>query len=107
MTIKLAHLKRRGRLEKVAIRSMDLSLYQAEVVLDGERQLIADKNGRPLRSFNLLDMKKQLAVLDIVDLVLVQDSAYDEMIGQPGQSGGNTLEVPLSGRAQPVPPWLN
>lgn len=107
MTIKLAQLKRLGQIEKVAIRSMDLSLYQAEVVLDGKRQLIADKNGRPLRCFNLLDMKKKLAVLDIVDLVLVQESAYDEMIGQPGQPGSNTLEVPLNGETQPVPPWLN
>jgi hypothetical protein len=107
VTIKLTELKRRGRLEKVAIRSMDLSLYQAEIVLDGRRQLIADKDGKPLRSFNLLDMKKQLAGLEIAELVLVQDSAYDEMIGQPGAAGGNTLEVPLGGQAQPVPPWLN
>jgi len=107
MAITLKALRKRGRLGKVAIRSMDLSLYQAEVLLDGERRLIAGNDGKPLRSFNLLDMKKQLSVLDIEELVLVQESAYDEMIGQPGREASNALEVPLGKEAQPIPPWLN
>lgn len=107
MAIRLSELKRRGRLAKVAIRSMDLSLYQAEVEIDGLRQLIADGAGKPLRSFNLLDMKRQLATLDIETLVLVQESAYDEMVGQPDRDGSNALEIPLNPEAQPVPPWLN
>ena len=107
MAIKISELKRRGPLEKVAIRSMDLSLYQAETVVDGVRQLIADRKGKPLRSFNLPDMKRQLAELEITELVLVHESAYDEMIGQPGRETSNALEVPLSGEPQPVPPWLN
>jgi hypothetical protein len=41
MAIKLNDLKRRGPVPKVAIRSMDLSLYQAEAVFGEERQLIA------------------------------------------------------------------
>ncbi len=107
MAIKLAALKKRGPIEKVAIRSMDLSLYQAEAVVDGVRQLIAGKDGKPLRSFNLLDMKRALSELEIRELVLVHESAYDEMIGQPGREGGNTLEVPLDTETQPSPPWLN
>ena len=107
MPIRLSELKRRGTLAKVAIRSMDLSLYQAEVEIDGMRQVIADTAGKPLRSFNLLDMKRQLADLDIAQLVLVQESAYDEMVGQPGREGSNAMEVPLSLEAQPAPPWLN
>jgi hypothetical protein len=107
MPIKLSELKRRGTLAKVAIRSMDLSLYQAEVEIDGLRQIIAGKDGKPLRSFNLLDMKRELAALDIAELVLVQESAYDEMVGQPGREGSNAMELPLSAEVQPVPPWLN
>ena len=107
MPIKLSELKKRGPLEKVAIRSMDLSLYQAEVEIDGRRQVIADGSGKPLRSFNLLDMKRQLAALDITNLVLVHESAYDEMVGQPGRDGSNALEIPLGKEDQPAPPWLN
>ena len=107
MGIRISDLKKRGRVAKVAIRSMDLSLYQAEVEVDGVRQLITDSKDKPLRSFNLPDMKRELAPLDIEELVLVHESAYDEMIGQPGREGSNALEVPLSDEAQPVPPWLN
>lgn len=107
MAIKLNDLKRRGTVPKVAIRSMDLSLYQAEAVFGDERQLIAGSDGKPLRTFNLLDMKRKLSGLQIGELVLVHESAYDEMIGQPDREGSNALEVPLDGEAQPVPPWLN
>jgi hypothetical protein len=107
MTRNLTELRRLGRLDKVAIRSMDRSLYQAETLIDGQRCLIVGTDQRPLRSFSLLDMKKQLAPLDIRELVLIQESAYDEMIGQPVRDGGNTLEVSLSREVQPAPPWLN
>ena len=105
MKISLSALKARGRLHKVAIRSTELSLYLAEVELDGELHLVCDDDGVPLRTVNLVNMREQLECLDIEHLVLVQDSAYDEMIGQPNREGTNRLEVPLDN--PPQPPWLN
>ena len=51
-------------------------------------------------------MRERLSALDILELVLVQDSAYDEMIGHPPREG-NRLEVPLDPAHQPGAPWLN
>lgn len=105
MKITLSALKQRGSLRKLAIRSTDLSLYLAEIELDGIRHLVCDDDERPLRTANLVSMREKLAVLEVEQLVLVQESAYDEMIGQPLREGSNRLEVPLE--ALPEPPWLN
>ena len=51
-------------------------------------------------------VRERLSALDILELVLVQDSAYDEMIGHPPREG-NRLEVPLDPAHQPGAPWLN
>ena len=95
MKITLAELKARGPLQKLAIRSADLCLYLAEVELDGDRYLICEEDGSPLRTANLAAMREKLMALGVAELVLVQESAYDEMIGQPGREGSNKLEVPL------------
>ena len=98
----LSELRDLGPLGKVAIRSLDLSLYLAEVELGGQRQVICHDDGRPLRAVNLVAMREMLQGLQIESLVLVQESAYDEMIGQPARLGSNALEVPLSLEAQPA-----
>lgn len=105
MKISLSELKNRGPLAKVAIRSTELSLYLAEVELDGEPHLVCDDAGVPLKTVNLVSMRERLEGLDVEALVLVQDSAYDEMIGQPPREGSNRLEIPLD--SSPQPPWLN
>ena len=101
MKKRLSELRGLGSLEKVAIRSLDLSLYLAEVELDGQRYVICHDDGRPLRAVNLVAMREMLQGLQIESLVLVQESAYDEMIGQPTRLGSNALEVPLSLEPQP------
>ena len=106
MTISLSELAAGGPVAKVAIRSVDLSLYQADAWINGQSRLIVDSGGKPLRATNIVKMKQQLALLEITELVLVHSSAYDEMIGQPvrGQDEGNELEVPLNPEPQPFPP---
>jgi hypothetical protein len=103
MKITLSALKSRGPLPKVAIRSTELSLYLAEIELDGKPHIICDDDETPLRTVNLVAMRERLQGLDMQSLVLVQDSAYDEMIGQPAREGGNRLEVPL----ETGTPWLH
>lgn len=107
MRLTVRDLMARQPLEKVVIRSIDLSLYQAEAIVDGRPNLIVDKDGKALRTHNIVQMKEHLAGLTIDSLVLVQQSAYDEMIGQPSREGSNALEVPLNPDSDPLPPWLN
>ncbi len=107
MKISFDALKKRGPLQRIAIRSTELSLYLAEIELDGKPYVICDNDNKPLKSHNLVKLRDQLSELDVVELVLVQDSAYDEMIGQPEREHGNRMEVPLDTNGNSPAPWLN
>jgi hypothetical protein len=89
----------------VVIRSVDLSLYIAVAELEGKECLVANSDGSTLKTRNLLEMKQLLADLTIGELVLRQESAYDEMVGQPAREGSNALEVGLSPELYPAPDW--
>ena len=82
MKIRLNDLLRFGGDYDLTIRSLDLALYQAEVELAGHTRLLCDDGDAPARS-----------------LQLVQQSAYDEMIGQPLRETSNAMAVPL----EPLP----
>lgn len=81
---------------RAVIRSLDQALYQVTLVVDGRERLLTEDNGRVFRRHSLLEVREALQALPLDSAVLRQDSAYDEMIGQPGREGDNTLEVPLS-----------
>ena len=79
----------------VIIHSLDQALYQVTVIVEGAERLLVDADQKPLRSHSLQQMREVLARLPVASLVLRQQSAYDEMIGQGMREGDNTLEVPL------------
>ncbi len=88
---------------RAVIRSLDQALYQVTLVLDGEERLLTENSGRVFRRHSLLEVREALQRLPLSSLVLRQDSAYDEMIGQPARDGDNTLEVPLPLELYPAP----
>ncbi len=95
MNVSLANLKRFSFIDVVIIHSIDLSLYQVSVVVDGKEYYVVDKRGQPLKSHNKLELQALFKNIDVGVMRLRQQSAYDEMIGQPLRSGDNTLEVSL------------
>ncbi len=103
MKITLTELRQRQPIDKLAIRSAELSLYLAEAELAGQRYLVCEADGKPLRTVNLVAMREKFAGLEVREMVLVHESAYDEMVGQPGPAGSNRMEVPL----ETFPSWLN
>ena len=95
MALDIAQLFTLGTVEKVIIHSLDLSLYQVSVEVEGQEHFITDNTGKMLRSFNILDIQAQIRGIEYQKMVLRQSSAYDEMIGFTTDSGNNTLEVEL------------
>ena len=106
MKISIKELQQLNAIRKVIIESVDLSLYIARAVIDGEEYLLTDTSGKTLKSRNLLDMKEQLAGLPIAEMALVQRSAYDEMVGHVSEPVDNAMEVSLSPELYPTPKWL-
>lgn len=95
MQIAVETLKHWPSIDKVIIHSLDLCLYQASVAVEDIEMLVTDSRGKPLRKFNILEMQEVFRGLPIQSMVLRQQSAYDEMVGQPMREGDNTMEVPL------------
>ena len=86
----------------VIIHSLDQALYQVTVLVDGVELLLVGTGGKPLRSHSLEQLREVLSRFPVASLVLRQQSAYDEMIGQPLREGANTLEIELSLPAHPA-----
>lgn len=104
MKLLLKDFKAGQQLEQVIIHSLEGSLYQAAVVVDGVERLLWVTETEPLRTRNLIAMKESLAHLSINKLLMRQESAYDEMVGQPVKAMANTLEIPLSVKPYPLEP---
>ena len=105
MKITLKELAARQAVDKLVIESVDLSLYIAWAVVDGGERLVVGRRGDTLKTRNLLEMKEQIAGLNVLELTLRQRSAYDEMVGQPSWECDNALEVGLSPELYPTPRW--
>ena len=96
MTIRLSKLKKYFVVDKLIVHSIDLSLYQASAIIEGEEHYITDERGVLLKSRSLVDFQKQLAGIAATVTVLRHTSAYDEMVGGSEKGESNALEVPLT-----------
>jgi hypothetical protein len=89
-------------LARVAVLSLAPGFYQLQVKVDSLEQPVWDTDGHLFTRRNLNAVREALAGLAITELVLRQESAYDEMIGQPLRKGSNALEVPLAPTVYPT-----
>ena len=83
------------KIEKVVICSLDQSLYQALLIDNDDEHLIWESNSKPLKTRSLMKMQELFEELEVGELVLRQESAYDEMVGL-NVKGSNRMEVRLS-----------
>ncbi|UTW49028.1 DUF6482 family protein [Bacterioplanoides sp. SCSIO 12839] len=93
MTIRIRDLKKVKTIEKVIIHSLDLCLYQASVMIDGEEHYVTDDKGKLLRSYNVLSFQAMFEKFPAQSFVIKHQSAYDEMVGQPVRECSNAIEV--------------
>jgi len=96
LTIALSKLQKYFSVEKLIYHSVDLSLYQASAIIEGEEHYITDDKKSFLRSGNLVQLQKLLKGVSAEVTMLRHTSAYDEMIGGPEKTSSNALEVPLA-----------
>ena len=89
----------------IVIESVDLSLYIAHVRVGDNEHVITDRQGKVLKTRNLLEMQRLLRKAVSCEFFLRQRSAYDEMVGHTHRASDNSMELPL-GR-EPLPDWLN
>lgn len=77
------------------IRSLDGCVYRLEMD-DGKQTRLVWQDARTvLTTRNLTRMRELLTGAVVEKIVLLHDSAYDEMVGQP-PSSGNQMQIALS-----------
>jgi hypothetical protein len=101
--ITFAEVARRIEPVHVIIHSLDQALYQVTLVIDEREHLLVENDRSPFRRHSLQAVREALQTLPMASVVLRQQSAYDEMIGQPPREGSNVLEVSLSLEQYPPP----
>ena len=82
-------------ISKLKIYSFDGAIYHASIVLAQGEFFIDSNDGKLLKARSLMEMRKLGAGVDSKETSLIQQSAYDEMIGQPTRTAANTLDVQL------------
>ena len=90
-------------IEKLVINSLEQSLYQALVVIDGEEQLVWHDERKTLTTRSLSAMRELFEAFEVAEVVLRHESSYDEMIGLGSADGGTRMEVPLGKSIYPQP----
>ena len=80
----------------VVIHSLEQALYQVTVDIDGKQCLLVENSGKTFRCHSLQRAREALRNYPVASLTLRQQSAYDEMVGQPVREQDNVMEVSLS-----------
>ena len=82
-------------IELIQIHSLDWMLYQVSISSNDTQRLLYDGD-YPCRFHNLLQIKELFETMSVIRYQLIRDnSAYDEMIGQPEALFSDAIAVDL------------
>lgn len=95
MSLTLTEFSALQRPVAVTIHSLEGSLYCLTARIDGKDTLLLEDSGKAYRSRKLPHIRELLDSLPVASLTLRQESAYDEMVGQPAKAAGQRLEINL------------
>lgn len=83
-------------IDKLIINSLESSLYQPIVEIAGQEHLVWEDEEHYMSRRSLIELRELFDSVDVGEVVLRQESAYDEMVGQAPKHNSNRLEIPLS-----------
>ena len=83
--ITLSKLRREGCVAKVIVHSCEGDLYLLDVITNEQRYRVVDEAKEPFVAHSLWQMHRALDGIAAQESVMIQHSAYDEMIGTPAQ----------------------
>jgi hypothetical protein len=95
ITLRQLH-KTNPEIDLLRLRSFDPDIYLVELVIANETWFVKDEQGRTLSFRSMLAAKKPFKGFKITRAEMLQESAYDEMVGHPIRDGNNTLQVTIS-----------
>ena len=96
MKVALGELFNTSSSAKGVVHSIEGSIYLLSVIISGKEMRVVDRDGKVFRRRSIQEVREALQGTCVASLVLTQQSAYDEMIGQSVRQQENTLEVQLA-----------
>lgn len=72
-------------IDKLEVQSFEMNVYLVKLYIDTTEGFVYDNNDRPMRFNNTQQIRDTFVSCDIVQAVMVHDSPYDEMIGNPNK----------------------
>ncbi len=78
--------------DELLIYSLDHCLYTVRVVMNGEYFSVR-RRLKPYQVFAIGHVYRDFSHIDIKKITVIQDSAYDEMVGQPIREASNRLSL--------------
>ena len=96
MYITIEQLTAYSPVEKIVLHSYEGGLYNATTEINNVTYYISHDGKHPLNSRSIAELQTKLDGVLYENMVLTQESAYDEMIGLSTEYGQNRLEIPIS-----------
>jgi hypothetical protein len=83
------------QIERLEVQSFEMNVYLVKVTIEGKVGFVYDKEDRPMRFHNSQMVRDLFDHCDVAKAVMVHDSPYEEMIGNPMKSSV-VAEMPFS-----------
>ena len=82
-------------IDKLEVQSFEMNVYLVKLHIDGDSGFVYDKSDRPMRFHSSQHIRDLFEQCKIAHAVMVHDSPYDEMIGNPNKPE-QSMEMPFS-----------
>lgn len=83
------------RIDKLEVQSFEMNVYLVKLHTCNGAGFVYDKNDRPMRFHNSQQIRDAFELCEVNAAVMVHDSPYDEMIGNPNKPE-KSMEMPFS-----------
>jgi hypothetical protein len=82
-------------IDKLEVQSFEMNVYLVKLHTLHSAGFVYDKNDRPMRFHNSQQVRDAFEQCDVKEAVMVHDSPYDEMVGNPNKAE-QSMEMPFS-----------
>jgi hypothetical protein len=88
-------VKHPQRIAKLEVQSFEMNVYLVKLHTSDAVGFVYDNNDRPMRFHNSQQIRDAFELCEVESAVMVHDSPYDEMIGNPNKAE-QSMEMPFS-----------
>ncbi|MDT0595105.1 DUF6482 family protein [Glaciecola petra] len=82
-------------IDKLEVQSFEMNVYLVKLHTGDKSGFVYDKNDRPMRFYSSQQIRDLFDLCTVKKAVMVHDSPYDEMIGNPNKPEPS-MEMPFS-----------